>query len=196
MRDVITAKIECPVCRGVSGVEVEPNDWFDCDFCNATGKVPKGHVAYMQRSRLRKWDRRFIEMAEHIATWSKGPRKRIGAVIVRPDRSIASLGYNGPPRGYDDAAFLRVSRDEQHAVVIHAEINAIEQRHEAEDLAGYTLFVSPLFPCRQCAARIIEAGMTRVVAYCGHVSPDWRASSAEAEKLFVEAGVTCVFLTD
>jgi len=193
---MITTKIECPVCRGVCGVEVAPGDWFDCDFCNATGEVAKGHVAYMQRSQLMKWDRRFIEMAEHIATWSKGPRKRIGAVIVRPDRSIASLGYNGPPRGYDDAAFLRMSRDEQHAVVIHAEINAIEQRHEAEDLAGYALFVSPLFPCHRCAARIIEAGITRVVAYCGHISPDWRASSAEAEKLFVEAGVSCVFLTD
>jgi len=153
-------------------------------------------IVYTDRASLSKWDARFLELAEHIANWSKGPRKRIGAVIVRPDKSIASLGYNGPPRGFDDAAFLRMSRDEQHAVVIHAEINAIEQRHEAEDLAGYTLFVSPLFPCHRCAARIIEAGIARVVAYCGHISPDWRASSAEAEKLFVEAGVSCVFLTD
>ena len=190
----ITKTKVCLVCNGVCGVEIAPNDWFDCEACDATGI--KKMIVYTDRASLSKWDARFLELAEHIANWSKGPRKRIGAVIVRPDKSIASLGYNGPPRGFDDAAFLRMSRDEQHAVVIHAEINAIEQRHEAEDLAGYTLFVSPLFPCHRCAARIIEAGIARVVAYCGHISPDWRASSAEAEKLFVEAGVSCVFLTD
>jgi dCMP deaminase len=151
-------------------------------------------IIYTDRASLSKWDARFLELAEHVAAWSKGPRKRIGAVIVRPDKSIASLGYNGPPRGFDDDAFLRMSRDEQHAVVIHAEINAIEQRHEAEDLAGYTLYVSPLFPCDKCADKIAKAGIRRVVAYCGHVSPDWRASAEEAERIFNQAGVECLFM--
>ena len=31
----------CPVCEGVCGIETAPNDWHDCDFCDATGKVPK-----------------------------------------------------------------------------------------------------------------------------------------------------------
>jgi dCMP deaminase len=153
-------------------------------------------IEYTKREHLTKWDRRFIEFAEGVAAWSKGPRKRIGSAIVRPDRSIASLGYNGPPRGFDDAAFLAMSRDEQHAVVIHAEINAIEQRHEAEDLAGYTLYVSPLFPCHKCAARIVEAGISRVVAYCGHISPDWRESAQQAEAVLIAAGVSCLFITD
>lgn len=194
MQSMITMKINCPICRGVAGVEVAPGDWFDCDTCDATGKV--SGVVYAKRSHLHKWDRRFIELAEGVAAWSKGPRKRIGSAIVRPDRSIASLGYNGPPRGFDDAAFLAMSRDEQHAVVIHAEINAIEQRHEAEDLAGYTLYVSPLFPCHKCAARIVEAGITRVVAYCGHISPDWRESAQQAEAVLIAAGVSCLFITD
>lgn len=191
-----TDTIPCPVCKGVCGVEVAPRDWFDCATCDATGVVPRGHVAYITRNDLTKWDRRFIELAEGVAAWSKGPRKRIGSAIVRPDRSIASLGYNGPPRGFDDAAFLAMSRDEQHAVVIHAEINAIEQRHEAEDLAGYTLYVSPLFPCHKCAARIVEAGISRVVAYCGHISPDWRESAQQAEAVLIAAGVSCLFITD
>ena len=153
-------------------------------------------IKYITRTDLTKWDRRFIELAEGVAAWSKGPRKRIGSAIVRSDRSIASLGYNGPPRGFDDAAFLAMSRDEQHAVVIHAEINAIEQRHEAEDLTGYTLYVSPLFPCHKCAARIVEAGISRVVAYCGHISPDWRESAQQAEAVLIAAGVSCLFITD
>ena len=47
--------VVCPVCKGVCGVEVSVNmdesgdsqnasytaDWYDCDFCDATGKVSK-----------------------------------------------------------------------------------------------------------------------------------------------------------
>ena len=151
-------------------------------------------IIYTDRASLPKWDARFLELAEHVAEWSKGPRKRIGAVIVRPDKSIASLGYNGPPRGFDDEAFLRMSRDEQHSVVIHAEDNALQQTHEAESVAGYTLYVSPLFPCARCADKIAQAGIARVVAYCGHISPDWRESAEEAERIFIEAGVECLFM--
>ena len=134
------------------------------------------------------------KLAEHVAGWSKGPRKRIGAVIVRPDKSIASLGYNGPPRGFDDEAFLRMTREDQHKVVIHAEDNALRQTHDAESVAGYTLFVSPLLPCANCADKIAKAGIRRVVAYCGHISPDWRESAEEAERIFIEAGVQCLFM--
>ena len=158
--------------------------------------MKRGHVIYTHPDELSKWDRRFIELANSVAGWSKGPRKRIGAAIVRPDRSIASLGYNGPPRGFDDEAFLRMTREEQHAVVIHAEANAIAQAHDDEALSGYTLYVSPLFPCAVCARRIVDAGISRVVAYCGHISPDWRASADEAEEIFIGAGVECLFAMD
>ena len=151
-------------------------------------------IVYTDRASLSKWDTRFLEMAEHIAAWSKGPRKRIGAVIVRPDKSIASLGYNGPPRGFDDAVFLNMTRDEQHAVVIHAEDNAIRQAAPGEGLSACTLFVSPLLPCANCADKIAKAGIRRVVAYCGHISPDWRASAEAAEQVFINAGVECLFM--
>lgn len=154
-------------------------------------------ATYVARAALSKWDARFLALAEHVANWSKGPRKRIGAVIVRPDRSIASLGYNGPPRGFDDAAFLRMTREEQHAVVIHAEDNAFRQmadgeRYDVKD--GYTLYVSPLFPCADCARLIVSYGVSRVVAYCGHISPDWHASALEAERILCEAGIECIFV--
>lgn len=153
-------------------------------------------IIYTDRAILPKWDARFLELAEHVAEWSKGPRKRIGAVIVRPDKSIASLGYNGPPRGFDDEAFLRMTREDQHSFVIHAEHNALRQTHDAESVAGYTLYVSPLFPCARCANKIAQAGIARVVAYCGHISQDWRESAEEAERIFIEAGVECLFMLE
>lgn len=113
---------------------------------------------------------------------------------MRPDKSIASLGYNGPPRSFDDEAFLRMSREDQHSVVIHAEDNALKQTHNAESVACYTLFVSPLLPCANCADKIAKARIRRVVAYCGHISLDWRASAEEAERIFNQAGVECLFM--
>lgn len=103
---------------------------------------------------------------------------------------------NDPPCGFDDEAFLRMTREEQHAVVIHAEDNAIRQAHDGEALSGYTLYVSPLLPCADCARRIVDAGISRVVAYCGHISPDWRASADAAEEIFIRAGVECIFTMD
>ena len=153
----------------------------------------------MTLDQLTKWDRRFLDLATTVGGWSKGPRKRVGAVIVRPDRSVASMGYNGPPRGYDDVAFLEMSREEQHKVVIHAERNAIRQmifdeRHV--DKARYSFYVSPLYPCRDCAHSIIEWGFKRVVAYCGHTSDDWAQSAKEAKQLFIGNGVECLFVED
>ena len=149
-----------------------------------------------RRHQLDKWDRRFLSLAETVGGWSKGPRKHIGAVIVRPDRSVASLGYNGPPRGYDDEAFLNMTRDEQHNVVIHAEHNALIQAHSRELMAGHTLYVSPLFPCKGCAQMIADKGIARVVSYCGEISNDWMKSAQLAHALLVEAGVICVYVTD
>lgn len=153
-------------------------------------------IIYTNRGALSKWDARFLALAEHVAAWSKGPRKRIGCAIVRPDRSIASLGYNGPPRGFDDEAFLAMSREDQHKVVIHAEDNAFRQMAEAERngrKTGYTLYVSPLLPCAECARLIVGYGVTRVVAYCGHISDDWRASAEDAERMLIDSGVECIF---
>ena len=49
-----------------------------------------------------KWDRRFLELAEQIAGWSKDPSRGVGAVIVSAARQIVATGFNGLPRGVDD----------------------------------------------------------------------------------------------
>lgn len=150
---------------------------------------------------LNKWDRRFLTLAEHVSLWSKGPRKFVGAVIVRDtDRSVASMGYNGPPRGFDDEAFMHMTRSEQHKVVIHAEDNAIKQlsKGDMRDMYvgwPYTLYVSPLYPCENCAAMIADIGIKRVVAYCGQSSPDWLESAERAKKVFDENNIKYFFIS-
>lgn len=79
---------------------------------------------------------------------------------------------------------------------MNAEDNAFRQAAPGEDLSACTLYVSPLFPCADCARMIVSYGIRRVVAYCGHISPDWRASADEAEEIFIAAGVECIFAMD
>ena len=49
-----------------------------------------------------KWNKRFMELAFLIASWSKDPSTKTGAVVVGPDREIRATGYNGLVRGVDD----------------------------------------------------------------------------------------------
>jgi dCMP deaminase len=104
------------------------------------------------------WDKRFLELAALVGGWSKDPSTKVGAVIVRPDRTIASLGYNGFPRGVDDTY-----KDREHKLLrtVHAEMNAILSAREPVN--GYTLYVTPLCPCSNCAAAIIQSGIKRIV---------------------------------
>ena len=49
---------------------------------------------------MNKWDKRFMEMARLVSTWSScfQPCREVGAVIVR-DKRVMTTGYNGAPQG-------------------------------------------------------------------------------------------------
>ena len=50
---------------------------------------------------------KFLSLAREVSTWSKDPSTQVGAVLVRPDRTVAGIGFNGFPRGiYDDPELL------------------------------------------------------------------------------------------
>lgn len=131
-----------------------------------------------------KWDRRFLKLAATVAEWSKDPGTRVGAVIVRPDRTIAALGYNGFPRGYPD---VYQDRDHKLARTVHAEMNAIISAREP--LHGCTIYVTPLCPCSTCAGAIVQSGIKRVVFEMGEMRPEWQASFDAALELFGYGGV-------
>ena len=56
---------------------------------------------------MSKWDRRMLGLVNLIATWSKDPSTRVGAVIVDAKNRVVSLGYNGFPRAVCDLAVSR-----------------------------------------------------------------------------------------
>lgn len=146
------------------------------------------------------WDARFLSLAAHIATWSKDPSTKCGAVIVRPDRTIASLGYNGFPRGVEDTPHLLNNREEKYKRVVHAEVNAL--LFAREPVKGYALYTWPFLPCCRCAAQIIQSGIERVVAPGGS-GPLWdrhdvqlsRDMMEEADVFVQEMGISTDYLT-
>ena len=49
------------------------------------------------------WDDYFISVAFLTAMRSKDPSTQVGACIVNNDNKIVGIGYNGFPRGCDEA---------------------------------------------------------------------------------------------
>jgi dCMP deaminase len=129
----------------------------------------------------------FFELAAVTARMSRDPNTQVGAVIVRPDKTIASLGFNGFARGVSDDPKLYTDRETKLRRVVHAEMNAILTAREP--LHGYTLYVRPLPPCPHCAGAIIQSGIKKIVWSGPEVPERWAEDMAEAMKMFTEAGV-------
>lgn len=141
---------------------------------------------------LKKWDMRMLGLAQFISGWSKDPSTQVGAVVSRPDWTVASLGYNGFPRGVPDLLEFYEDREKKLDLVVHGEMNALLSAREP--LHGYTIHVWPPAygpSCARCAVHIIQAGIKRVVGVrCAPLEDSrWEESCRRAAWLYEEAGV-------
>lgn len=142
---------------------------------------------------MNKWDKRFMEMAEFVSTWSSCYKidRHVGAVIVK-DKRILTTGYNGASSGIKSCnekgecirIKLGIPSGTRHEIcyAVHAEQNAIVQAAKlGVSVDGATLYCTHQ-PCVICAKMIINAGIKRVVFKHGY--PD-----DFSMELFKEAGV-------
>lgn len=117
------------------------------------------------------WDAYFMKIAEVVATRSTCLRRKIGAIIVK-DKRILATGYNGPPskmKHCDEVGCLRdklkVPSGERHELCrgLHAEQNAVLQGA----LYGFSIVDSVMYathqPCSLCAKMIINAGIKGII---------------------------------
>jgi dCMP deaminase len=110
-----------------------------------------------------RWDKKHLRHALFIGeNYSKDPSTKLGALIVRHNNTIVSMGYNGFARGIKDTEERLNDRSLKYPLTVHGEMNAIISAKE--NLSGCTLYVAPLPPCSSCTAAIINSGITRVVA--------------------------------
>ena len=143
-----------------------------------------------------KWDKRFMDVAELVATWSScfQENRQIGSVIAKNKR-ILTTGYNGASSGIESCKDrgncmrrdLGIPSGTRHEMcyATHAEQNAIIQAARLGiSIEGATLYCTHQ-PCIICAKMIINSGIRRIVYKHGY--PD-----EFALKLLHEAGVEVV----
>ncbi len=122
------------------------------------------------------WDEYFLEIANLISSRSTCLRRRVGAVIVK-DKRILATGYNGTPKSlphcFDVGCLrekLKIPSGERHELCrgLHGEQNAFLQA----SLHGVSVKDSILYctnqPCIICAKMIINAGIKEVVISEGY----------------------------
>lgn len=122
------------------------------------------------------WDQHFTAKAYITSLRSTCGSRRVGAVIVRDNRDIAS-GYNGYPAGAPhciDGGCPRFAArkqgliasgdytDEYPCEAFHAEHNAINQCLQEGTSTKDTVIYCTTFPCRECAKKILGAGIKKI----------------------------------
>jgi dCMP deaminase len=139
---------------------------------------------------MNKWDERFLDLAAHIALWSKDPSSKIGAVAIGENRNVLSLGYNGFPRNVWDGGGRLEDKDIKYKLVVHAECNCIfNAGKNGVSLKGATLYVSGIPVCNECAKGVIQSGITRVVMRHKPMTEKWRESFQWTKLMFSESYV-------
>ena len=133
-----------------------------------------------------------MNVALAMSKKSKDPSTKVGAVLVRPDMKMASIGFNGfPKRMLDNPDYLSKPefRDQKLKRMVHAEINAINLC-ETTATEGYHMIVTR-HPCGQCALQIACTGITDVwYLEDEDYETRWSESVSDACQIFEETGIT------
>ena len=122
------------------------------------------------------WDEYFLGIADLVSKRSTCLRRRVGAVLVK-DKRILATGYNGAPREIAHCSEtgcirerLKIPSGERHELCrgLHGEQNAFLQAAlHGTSLRDSTLY-STTQPCIICAKMIINAGIKEIIIKGGY----------------------------
>lgn len=148
------------------------------------------------KENMTNWNQRFVDLANHVAGWSKDRSTKVGAVIVGQNREVLSMGYNGFPRGIDDSIDERHERPAKYKWAEHAERNAIfNAARNGVRLEGSSIYLG-WYPCCECARAIVQAGIKTLICE----EPDfnhsrWGQDFVISAQIFNEGGIKVISLT-
>lgn len=143
--------------------------------------------------RLRpEWDSYFMHFADLAAMRSNCMKRRVGCVIVK-DKRVVATGYNGTPRGFtncNEGGCYRCNHPDfgtsgvglSTCLCLHAEENALLEAGRSRVEENSILYCNTC-PCLTCSIKIVQVGITEVI-YSQSYSMD-----EYSEKVFKEAGV-------
>lgn len=143
------------------------------------------------------WNKRFIELSEHIATWSKDKSIGTCAIIVDKDNNILSTGYNGFPIGSNDNIPERYERPLKYFWTEHAERNAIYSAAKRGVSLDNTKMFLRWFPCSDCARAIIQSGIKKVICDKPDLTtPKWGEHFKITLEMFKECHIEVEYYDD
>ena len=144
---------------------------------------------------LDKWDQRYLKLAEEVASWSKDPSRKIGAVAVGAKGQVLAQGFNGFPRGIDDSEERYNDRERKYELVVHAEMNVIyNATYNGVSLDGASIYVTGLPVCSECAKGIVQVGIKRVIMRDMEIPDSWQESWRKTQEMFDETGIQFKFV--
>lgn len=135
-----------------------------------------------------RWINYHMNLAQAAKIGSKDGSTKVGAILVRPDKSTASTGFNGFPANIDDNPETLnnpQNRELKLLLMAHAETNCIA--NAKEDPQGYSLFVTH-HPCRECAKAIAQ-NKIKEVYYLENQAFEQRWDTLEAKTVFSHAKI-------
>lgn len=142
------------------------------------------------------WDEYFMGITEMVAQRSTCLRRKVGAILVR-DKRIIATGYNGAPAKVShclDIGCLReqqgIPSGERHELCrgLHAEQNAIIQAAlHGFSVEGATLYCTNM-PCSICSKMLINARIEKIYYKEGYADSLSSLLLAEAKVPVVQLG--------
>lgn len=133
--------------------------------------IKLSELGLQDTSRLRpSWDAYFMRLADLAALRSNCMKRRVGCVIVREMRVIAT-GYNGTPRhltNCNEGGCTRCNQGQGSGsslltcLCLHAEENALLEAGRDRISTGSVLYCNTC-PCLTCLIKIVQLGIKEVV---------------------------------
>ena len=125
----------------------------------------------MKKTKRPGWDEYFLSIANLVSHRSTCLRRRVGAVLVKNKRILAT-GYNGAPSNIKHCKKtgclrekLKIPSGQRHELCrgLHAEQNAFLQAAlHGVSVEGATIYAT-IQPCIICAKMLINAGIKEIV---------------------------------
>ena len=136
------------------------------------------------------WDEYFMDMADLAATRASCLRRKVGAVLVK-NKKVLATGYNGAPKDIPHCEVtgclreeMKVPSGERHEICrgVHAEQNLVAQAaFHGVKTEGSTVYCTHQ-PCIICTKILINAGVDKIY-YKNAYSDEF------AEKLLEESNI-------
>lgn len=159
-----------------------------------TGLLQKSYLNTLSSNPfLTDLDLEFILEAYRVQEKSKDPNRKVGCVIVKDDRTVAS-GYNRFPGALSNCLKRFNDPEYKRKSIVHAEFDAVLSALDSKEcIKGSTAYIT-YHPCSQCASCLIHAGIAKVVCPSPiSGSPKWMPEFKVASDNLYEAGILVLY---